>query len=93
MALIEREAAIAELIKTAEKYDMLDECTALSLRTAAHRISKIPEQETAPVVHGRVLDSGNPICGPCSVCGESTNRRAHYCSMCGARTDGGEGDG
>ena len=44
----------------------------------------------APVVHGHVLDNGNPICGPCSACGESVNRRARYCSMCGARMDGGE---
>ena len=43
------------------------------------------------VAHGRVLDNGNPICGPCSVCGKSANRKAHFCSECGAILDGGDG--
>lgn len=49
-----------------------------------------PTIDAAPVVYGHVLDNGNPICGPCSTCGDSVNRRARYCSMWGARMDGGE---
>lgn len=45
-------------------------------------------KQPAPVVYGHVLDNGNPICGPCSTCGDSVNRRARYCSMWGARMDG-----
>lgn len=43
--------------------------------------------DAAPVVHGRVLENGNPICGPCSECGESVNRKWHFCPSCGAHMD------
>lgn len=55
-------------------------------------VDAIPTVDAAPVVHGQVLDSGNPICGPCSECGESVNRRWHYCPNCDARMDLSEGE-
>lgn len=50
-------------------------------------IAGFPAADVAPVVHGRVLENGNPICGPCSVCGESTNRKWYFCQSCGAKMD------
>lgn len=79
MALIELEAAIATLEKHGVATDF-----------GIHLLRNMPTIDAAPVVHGHVLDNGNPICGPCSACGESVNRRARYCSMCGARMDEGE---
>ena len=54
----------------------------------SHCVRCAPAANAAPVVHGHVLDNGNPICGPCSACGESVNRKWHYCPNCGARMDG-----
>ena len=50
-------------------------------------IEIIPAADVAPVVHGKVLCNGNPICGPCSECGMSTNRSWTWCPNCGAKMD------
>ena len=49
--------------------------------------------DAAKIVRGRVLGNGNPICGPCSECGESVNRKWHLCPNCGALMDLPEGAG
>ena len=53
-------------------------------------IEIIPSADVVEVVHGRILDNGNPICGRCSECGESVNRKQSYCPNCGVKMDGGE---
>lgn len=78
MALIEREALIEELKyyqKEAGWGCEWNRCigSIIEVVEAAHPI------DAAPVVHGQVLHNGNPICGPCSECGESVNRQWHLC--------------
>ena len=60
MALIEKEALLD--IAEQQGHVTLDD------------IINLPIIDAAPVVHWHVLDNGNPICGPCSACGESVNR-------------------
>ena len=64
----------------------------IAVRDAIHLvkelcIGKSLTVDAVPVVHGRVLDNENPICGLCSECGESVNRKWHLCPSCGALMD------
>lgn len=96
MALIEREAAESAIAKlmpsfTPDGSGQFDEIIYYAQQMcgdAIETIRELPSIDAAPVVHGYVIDNGNPICGPCSACGESVNRKARYCSMCGARMGG-----
>lgn len=89
--LISREAALEICQKEyEERLKMLDYCGDTVAWNIGNAIKMLPAVNAAPVVHGHVLDSDNPFCGPCSACGESVNRKWHYCPNCGAKMDGGE---
>ena len=87
---IEREAA-RTLIKNYGKGAISDGQKTLDpvddIVCLAKGVDLIPVADVAPVVHGKVLCNGNPICGPCSECGMSTNRSWTWCPNCGAKMD------
>ena len=57
-------------------------------------VSKAPAADVAPVVHGRWVFGGDG-CVICSECNEeeSNNNHRNYCPNCGAKMDGGAGNG
>ena len=64
------------------------------------RIEKIPAADVAPVAHGRWIEKTVPEgCRyfECSNCGAHENRhtaiKGYYCWRCGAKMDGGAGNG
>lgn len=101
MALIEREALLAEIRRYAHLYLTEDQQTALIL--AVSQIETAPAVDAAPVVHGRwivkELSFGAFGVGQgckCSACDKWAGADAFlmpYCPNCGALMDGGEDDG
>ena len=86
---ISRAALLDKFTDLKSKAPTLQDCIYLDgVMAVIDAAPSVPPQ----VVHGHILDNGNPICGPCSVCGKSANRKAHFCSECGAILDGGEDD-
>lgn len=92
MALIEREALLAEINKWTESVMYKD--------WVQSAIAYSPAIAAAPVVHGRWEfpvftdeDNGLDPRVKCSECGgiEAAFARWKYCPNCGARMDGGEG--
>lgn len=96
---ISRSAVVSLLRERAKGYDALDECTALSFKTAAYEVSKMPTIDAVPVV--RCKDCrywerfNNTSLGTCyhgiyagSNLGTPEN---HYCASA-ARMDGGDGE-
>ena len=70
----------------------------VGLFAAADELSKLPEVDAKPVVHGRWVNwgkSGTPTYenyGTCSVCHEDAEictEHRNYCPNCGAQMDGG----
>ena len=91
--LISREAALDICQKEyEERLRMHDYCGDTVAWNIGGKIKELPTVDAAPVVHGRVLENGNPICGPCSECGESVNRKWHFCPSCGVHMDLPEGE-
>lgn len=99
MALIEREAAQRRF----ENYRM--DCEEAGDAVAAQvfadcitELEDVPTIDAAPVVHGRWVEY-LPVLGAgdlqirCSECGLTHDVRTSYCPNCGARMDGGDGDG
>lgn len=57
-------------------------------------LGKAPTVDAVPVVHGRKIEDGDIGCfWLCSLCGECLPYGANYCPNCGAKMDGGDGDG
>lgn len=89
---IEREAAIEAIM-----YEPPD---AHYPQWYADKIKAIPSADVAPVRHGQ-WRKGGYVCGEtewkCSACGETEWRtsidRIKYCPFCGAKMDGGYGNG
>lgn len=54
-------------------------------------IDQMPTVDAVPVVHGRWLEGNNRQ--PCSVCRYRGQKSWKYCPNCGAKMDGGAGDG
>ena len=79
--LISRETAKAKEVYCKERHEYVVPIADLDW---------LPAVDAAPVVHGHVLNSDNPICGPCSRCGKSVNRKWCYCPNCGAKMEGTE---
>lgn len=61
---------------------------------SARALKKIPAADVAPVVHGRWVFGGDG-CVICSKCNEeeSNDNHRNFCPNCGAKMDGGNGDG
>ena len=74
--------------KTADDYRAMPISEIAQMRLDIKRLLKAVDARP----EGHVLDNGNPICGPCSECGESMSRKSNYCPNCGARMEGGEDD-
>ena len=55
-------------------------------------IENFPTADVAPIVHGRWKRYGKNL-GECSECGEIVSVRSNYCPNCGAKMDGGIGNG
>lgn len=43
--------------------------------------------DAEPVLHAHIINTGNPICGHCSSCGESVNLKWKRCPICEAKFD------
>lgn len=63
-------------------------------------IANAPTVDAVPVVHGRWIEKSAParkIYFECSHCGAQENKhtaiKGYYCWRCGAKMDGGDGDG
>ena len=58
------------------------------------KVCSAPAADVAPVRHGHWIEGGD--CQICSECGEVhcwDEYRAAYCDSCGAKMDGGDGNG
>ena len=97
---IEREAAV----KAFNNFDAgradSPPFTLLTPEEFAEYLYELPAADVAPVVHGRWIHDGRRVesgidwCH-CSECGKSDNfcARTNYCPKCGAKMDGGAGNG
>lgn len=88
MALIEREAAKAKKVYCEERHEYV---------VPVAELDWLPTIDAAPVVHGRweqgdMYDCGD-VCSECDYDTCYTPCDMRYCPNCGARMDGGEGDG
>ena len=80
---ISREAALEITTRTCGDY-----------AAAFAEIRKLPAADVVPVVHGRKIEDGDIGCfWLCSLCGECLPYGANYCPNCGAKMDGGNGNG
>lgn len=60
------------------------------------RLHEVPTVDVAPVVHGHWRDNGiaGSVLVKCTVCGFDCGASSFfYCPVCGAKMDGGNGDG
>lgn len=99
---IEREALIEKLRtmpipkQAGRANTWLDNCAA-GVNAAIWEVASFPAADVAPVVHGRWIYDKKAQRPYCSVCKEyfygATNSPMSYCSNCGAKMDGGNGDG
>lgn len=74
--------------------DNLDDAYGQGWDDALCSIEHIPAADVASVVHGRWVFGGDG-CVICSECNEeeSNDNHRNYCPNCGAKMDGGDGNG
>ena len=66
-----------------------------SMYDVASAINSVPAADVAPVVHGRWImhDDEFGLTCECSACHIETMGNGNYCPNCGAKMDGGAGNG
>ena len=86
---IKRETAV----KAANEW-VSEACMAPVMRVSRllDKLQKVPAADVAPVVHGHRVDNGGSY-ARCSQCDGVLPLCANYCPNCGAKMDGGAGDG
>ena len=96
---IEREAAIAEILKgTITTRDLYGMGVASGMDIALERVKSVPAADVEPVRHGRWEARTIPRSDPdgdwialeyhCSLCNRLEYRKENYCPNCGAKMDG-----
>ena len=80
--------------------DVFEDCedsyiSGFSREAIKNIINSIPAADVAPVVHGRWImhDDEFGLTCECSVCHIETMGDGNYCPNCGAKMDGGAGNG
>ena len=86
---IKRETAV----KAANEW-VSEACMAPVMRVSRllDKLQKVPAADVAPVVHGHRVDNGGSY-ARCSQCDGVLPLCANYCPNCGAKMDGGAGNG
>ena len=90
---IEREAAIAEILKgTITTSDLYGMGVETGMDVALERVKSVPTADVEPVRHGRwipVSNTGIGVTGRCTVCNKAIYGFVayNYCPNCGARMD------
>lgn len=91
---------MAEYIEREEMLSDFSDCNKSSTKWTVQRVSALiyrqPAADVAPVVHGRWRFCGADRwndCYECSQCGRAAMENSDFCPNCGARMDGGVGNG
>lgn len=94
-----------EYIKKSDMFALLcedceDDCESENVYCDYKRFKNIPAADVAPVMHGEWRENGLNgyayafICSKCGyIDGYPFNDRFRYCPNCGAKMDGGDGNG